>query len=70
MSATVVTDQTGAKIIGFYNLWNIIRYIIIGILIFYANKQNVSEMEDYKNKMIKWENSKEQKQLMLEYEFK
>ena len=27
-------------------------------------------MEDYKNKMVKWENSKEQKQIMLEYEFK
>ena len=33
-------------------------------------KKEIIEMEDYKNKMIKWENSKEQKQLMLEYEFK
>ena len=41
-------DLHGVKIVGFYNIWNIVRYITIGILIFYANKQNVAEMEDYK----------------------
>ena len=29
--------------------WNIIRYIIVGILIFYANHRNVSDINDYRS---------------------
>ena len=33
-------------------------------------KKTIIEMKEYKSKMVKWKNNKEQKQLMLEYEFK
>lgn len=78
LGAENIVSTIGTFIPGLCWLSNNIKKVYIASYDFTLNdnvypkniKKEIIEMEDYKNKMVKWENSKEQKQLMLEYEFK
>eukprot|EP01083_Nonionella_stella_P003110 8851_1 len=36
------------KTLGIYTIWNIVRYITIGVLVYFANQKNIQETDGYK----------------------